>query len=282
MTGSYESYKAAMHDAWNGWWITWPLSRRVRVGDALDTSGGTLRTAGDLASREVTFDSSTAAPPASFTYDSNGSATVRFKLAGSDPQGFSVLTRADAGALVAFDRSSSLLVVYSSLTQEGMSDIRAVAGELVEQYWKGTWSEELVGVTDVISAGGGTVLAATGSGASAELRAGAAVGLGPVALVDLAGSVTVARSTRVGLQWVGSDVTPFYRVVRLHRTWLNNVKKEYGPRQPGLGAAPTPAPPILVEEARDAPDRVLEPVPATEQPAAYEEFEPGPDSEVLQ
>ena len=269
MTGSYDSYETAMRDAWEGWWVTWPLSRRVRVGDAFDTSGGTLRTAGDLAGRGVTFDLTAAAPAATFTYDSNGSASVRFKLAGDlpIPPGFSALTKADAGALVEFGRSSSVLVVYSGLTQQGMSDTRSVAEDLVRQYWKGSWPEELVGVTDVVSAAGGTVLAAAGSGASAELRASAGVGAGPITLLDLAGSVTVARAAQVGLQWVGSDVTPFYRVVRLKRTWLNNVKTQYGPRQPGLGAAPGAVPPILVEEARDEPEQVLERVPAGEQPA---------------
>jgi hypothetical protein len=267
VTGSYDSYEAAMRDAWQGWWLTWPLSRRVRVGDAFDTSGGTLRTAGDLAGHGVTFELSPGTPAATFTYDSNGSAAVRFKLAGAVPAGFSALTEADAGALVEFGRSSSVLVVYSGLRQEGMSDTRSVAGELIRQYWNGSWPEELVGVTDVITAAGGTVLAAAGSDASAELRAAAAAGAGPITLVDLAGSVTVARAAHVGLQWVGSDVTPFYRVVRLKRTWLNNVKTQYGPRQPGLGAAPGAVPPILVEEAQDDPDQVLEPVPAQEQPS---------------
>jgi len=276
VTGSYESYETAMRDAWEGWWVTWPLSRSVRVGDVFDTSGGTLRTAGDLAGRGVAFDIAAAAPPATFTYDSNGAAAVRFKLAGGLPQGFSALTKADAGALVEFDHAVAILVVYSGIAQEGMSDTRSVAGDLVRQFWKGSWPEELVGVTDVVTAAGGTVLAAAGSGASAELRATAAVGVGPSTLVDLAGNVTVARATHVGLQWVGSEVTPFYRVVRLKRTWLNHVKTQYGPRQPGRGAAPEPVPPILIEEARDAPDQVLEPVQAREQPP------PGPEPDAGQ
>jgi hypothetical protein len=110
-----------MHGGWQGWWINWPLSRRVRPGDAFDTSGGTLRTAGVLAGRGITFTSSPAAPPANFTFDSNGSASVRFKLAGATAQGFSVLTQTEAGTLVEFGGSSSVLVVYSGLTQEGMS-----------------------------------------------------------------------------------------------------------------------------------------------------------------
>jgi hypothetical protein len=76
----------------------------------------------------------------------------------------------------------------------------------------------------------------------------------------------VARSSHVGLQWVGSEVTPFYRVVRLKRTWLGNVKAKYGPREPGPGAAPMAVPPLLVEEAQDDPDQVLESVPGSEQP----------------
>src|SRR5687767_6996815 len=91
VTDSYETYQTTMRDAWEGWWVTWPLSRQVRVGDALDTSGGTVRTAGDVTGRGVAFAVSATAPAATFTYDSNGSAAVRFKLAGAVPQGFSAL-----------------------------------------------------------------------------------------------------------------------------------------------------------------------------------------------
>jgi hypothetical protein len=279
VASSFDSYAAAMRDAWEGWWLTWPLSMRVQVGDVFDTSGGTLRTAGDLATRQVSFQTSAPAPAAAFTYDSNGSAVVRFKLAGGIPDGFSALTEADAGALVEFESASAVLVIYSGLTQQGMSDTYSVAGDLVRRYWNGTWPEELAGVTDVVTAAGGTVLAAAGSGAAAELRAAAAAGAGPIALVDLAGRVTVARSSHVGLQWVGSNVTPFYRVVRLKHTWLGNIKALYGPRAPGRGAAPEPVPPLLVEEARDDPDQVLESVPAAEQPTLPAEQEAEPDRE---
>ncbi|GIE85181.1 hypothetical protein SAMN06264365_102246 [Actinoplanes regularis] len=258
MGDSLGSYRSAMRDAWRGWWINWPLSQRIRVGDVLDTTGDTIRPAGDLAKYGITFETGAAAPPADFLYDANGSVKVTFKLAGATPQGFSALAAADAGALVSFDGSSSVLALFTGLTQDRFADTRAVAAGLVRRYWSGDWAKELAGVTDVIAAAGGTVLAAAERDASAELRVDAHAGVGPIKLADLSGKVAVARSSAVGLQWTGTEVTPFYRVFRLRRDWLNRVETDYGPKQPGRGAAPGVVPPLLVEEARDDPDSVLE------------------------
>ena len=258
MGGSYDSYKAAMKDPWKGWWVAWPPIQRVRLGDVFDTSGGTLRTAGDLAAHGIGFDAVPGASAASFTYDSQGSISIRFKLAGSVPQGFSVLAETDAGALVEFTGAASVLAIYNGLTQEGFSDTRSVAADLARLYWNGRWDTGLVAVSDVVAAAVGTVLTATQRGASAELRVTASAAAGPVSLIDLAGNVAFARSTNVGMQWAGSDVTPFYRVVRLRKTWLARIKTAYGSRQPTRGAAPYPVPPLVIQEARDDPAAVLE------------------------
>lgn len=266
MASSYESYKAAMLDPWKGWWIAWPLSQHIEVGDVLDTSGGALRGAGNLAGRTISFKSSPGAPPGSFTYDAKGSVSIHFKAAGSVPQGFSALTEVDAGALVQFESDSSVLVVYSSLTQEGFSDARSVATDLARLYWDGHWDSKLVAVSDVVRAVGGLVLVATQRGASAELRATTSAAVGPLTLVDLAGDVSFARSANVGLRWAGSAVTPFYRVVRLRETWLHNIKTSYGPRQPRRGAGPESIPQIVLDEAHDDPGAVLESAAENEQP----------------
>jgi hypothetical protein len=261
MADSITPYRAAMKSAWPGWWVNWPLSRHVRVGDVLDTTGGTIRTAGDLAGRGITATTAPVASPADFLYDSKGAARVDFKLSGAAAQGFSALTQADAGALVTFGRTSAVLAIFTGLTQAGLGDTRSVAQGLVRRYRSDNWADELVVVNDVINASAGTLLAAADTDASAELRATVGLGSGALTLADLAGRVAIARATRVGMQWVGTDVTPFYQVFRLKRTWLAEIKVKYGPRQPVKGAAPEPVPPMLVEEAGDDPGRVLEPVP---------------------
>jgi hypothetical protein len=262
----YDDYKAAMRSLWKGWWIAWPPSQLVRVGDVFDISGGTQRRAGDLADKAVGFDSVPSARPSSFTYDSNGSVKIRFKEAGSIPHGFSALAKMDVGALIEFARDSAILVVYNGLSQEGFRDNRSVAAELTRLYWDGKWDAELVAVSEVVSAADGTVLTARQRGASAELQATAAAQIGPLKLVDLAGQDSFTRLTEVGLKWVGSALTPFYRVVRLRETWLNKIKTSYGSPQPGRGAAPVPVPPLLLEEAGDDPANVIENASEEEQP----------------
>ncbi|WP_250036291.1 hypothetical protein [Paractinoplanes maris] len=273
MADSYTSYRTAMNDAWRGWWVNWPLSRHIRVGDVFGTSDDTLSTAGDLADRGVTFELATAVPQADFTYDAQGTAKVEFKLAGAaGPPVFKALADVDAGALVSFSRSTSALVLYTGLTQQGMRDTRSVATGLVRRYWSDDWADDLIVVHDVITATGATVLASATTDASAELRAAAKVGAGPITLADLSGTAALARSDGLGLQWVGTQATPFFRVFRLHRTWLSNIKVKY-PKQDVKGAAPEPIPPLLLEEAADAPDQVLEEVPPGEQPTAARDEE---------
>lgn len=266
MGDSYDNYKAAMQDPWPGWWIAWPPTQRISLGDVFDRSGGVQRAAGNLADRRITYQIAQGTPPASFSYDAQGSVTAHFKAAGSSPQGFSALAKADAGALVQFARAQSVLAVYGNLIQEGFSDIPAVAAELARLYWDGRWPTDLVAVSDVIMAATGLLATATAAGASAELRVSVSARAGPVSLVDLAGQAAFARTEHVGMQWVGTKVTPFYRVVGLRKTWLARIVKDYGPRQPGRGAAPEPVPPLVLDEARDEPDAVLESPPQDARP----------------
>lgn len=140
MSGSYDSYVAAMREAWKGWWVVWPLTQHARVGDVYDIDAvGAVRRAGTLATRNIAFSCDPGGPAAAFTYDSAGTAKIRLKAAGSSADGFSALAAADAGALVTFDRASSVLVILDSVTQQGMTDTRSVAAALVKEYWAGRW-----------------------------------------------------------------------------------------------------------------------------------------------
>src|SRR5262245_20462050 len=111
MPSSYALYKEAMEKEWPKWWITWPLSKTIRIGDVLDTTGDVLRSAGTLRDRGIGFQTSPGAPPSFWKFDSNGSAVVRFKTAGSSVEGFSALASADAGALVEFKGDTTILVI---------------------------------------------------------------------------------------------------------------------------------------------------------------------------
>jgi len=258
MANAYESYRRAMSDPWRSWCATWPLSMPVRPGALFTVAGGTLRTAGTLGAAAIGFDLAAAARPGVFVYDAAGSVSVRFKAAGGTPSGFSALAAADAGALIDFHQDGSMLVVYQGVTQRGFADTRALAAKLVEQLHAKRWADDLVAVTDVVSAKAGTVLIAHQGGASAELRIRATLGSGPAELADLAAGASVARSHRLGFEWTGTRLTPFFRVVRVRQTWLGRVKTEYASHFDVARVTAAPVPAALLEEARDNPSAIFE------------------------
>ncbi|MEU1626693.1 hypothetical protein ABZ746_15470 [Streptomyces sp. NPDC020096] len=266
MAQVYEAYRDAVRDVWGGWWLAWPLSQRVAVGDVLRSLDGSVRSAGTLQERRVEVRLTAPGAPGEFTYDAGGAAELRFKAAGSADAAFSSVAVGDAGALVRFGRSAGTLIAYRGLTQTGLTDVGELAAALLRLYWKGDWDDGMLAVTDVVHAESSTVLVASEAGATAELRLSATAGTGPLRLADLAGGAALTRGENLGLRWLADDVTPFYRLVRIRRKWLGGVRAEFGPPQPGRGFTDLPVPPVLLEEAQDDPDVLLEPVPPGEQP----------------
>jgi hypothetical protein len=265
MKDLYATYRDAVNDVWRGWWIAWPLSKRVALGDVLHKANGQVRPAGTLTDQGIPFAACSGTPHNDYMYDTQGSASVQFKTAGAAMDGVTALAVADFGAVVRFEKNNSALIIYRTLTETGVTNERALATELVRLTWD-KWDNSLLAVAHVINAASGTILTSAGSSASAELRLQAGAGQAQLGLADLAGRASLAGSRHLGLHWTGVDSTPFFRVVRLRKGWFGKVKEDYGPRQPGRGAAHLPVPPVLLEEAQDDPASVLEKVTSEEQP----------------
>ncbi|MGD6747744.1 hypothetical protein ACOKM3_38580 [Streptomyces sp. BH106] len=270
--GSYEAYRKALNDVYRGWWLTWPLTERVKVGEVRKLHRTGSVAAGSLADRGIEVKPGPAGAPGDITYDAGGTVAVIFKAAGVAADGFSTVAAAEAGALVQFQDEHSALIVYTGLEQSGLADLAELADSLVRRLWRGDWDPDLLVVSDVIAARAGTVLVADRAGASAELRLEGAVGPGSLQLVDLAGRGAFSTSSRLGLNWTGTNLTPCYRVARVRKTWLNRVREEYGTPQPGRGLAAGPVPPLLLDEARHEAGAVVEHV---EQAQDLDHLEPG-------
>ncbi|NGN65803.1 hypothetical protein G5C51_18120 [Streptomyces sp. A7024] len=263
--GAYTAYRGALRDVFAGWWVAWPLSQTVRVGEVRRLHGGGSVTAGELGKWGVEVAERTTGAPGDVTYDAGGSVSVQFKAVGGTVPGIATLLPADAGALVEFKDERSALIVYSGLRQRGLPDVAGLTDGLVRKMWRGEWDPALLVVTDVIHARAGTVLTSERDGAVAELRMTAG-GAGPLQLIDLAGRVTFSRASHLGLNWTGTDITPVYRVLRVRKGWWRGFKAEYGTPQPGRGAAAEPVPELLLDEAREDPGTVLEQLDGGEQP----------------
>jgi hypothetical protein len=269
LVSSFSVYQDAMKSEWPGWWVTWPLSISLSVGNVIGTEGHVLRLAGSAEDKGLTCDISEVGSSDLFKYDSNGTVSVRFKAAGTAAQGFEAIAAADAGALIKFAHSTALLVVFRNLMTLSVANVRDLAAQLLKQYWDGRWPDDLAVVTDVVSVARGAVFAAATSGGAVELRASATVT--PMTLADVAGGATVVSSKNLGMEWTGTQFTPFFRVVKLRQSWIGSVKADYGPRQRGSFALPpAPVPSDLMEQAQENPSNMLE-WPSTTSPIMFDE-----------
>ncbi|MEU2655730.1 hypothetical protein ABZ615_10410 [Streptomyces sp. NPDC007325] len=223
-------------------------------------SADSLVPIGTLAENGITATSVTPSTRDELSWSTQGQVEVTFKGAGKPGAGvFSALADAEAGALVTFKRANAVLVSYRGLSESRLASQPALAAEMVRRYWAGTWPREWCVVSHLVQAEQGTVLAGGESGSAVELAARATIGPAPAVIADLSAKLKVARSQGLALEHLGEAMTPFFRVLRLRRRFLNGVEAEFGsPKHRTASEKPRAIPQGIVEEAHDDPEAVLE------------------------
>jgi len=242
-----------------GWWPVWPLSTRYTVGDVCSVHDGQLLKAGTLKTLGVPIRSTRSGHHDSLVHDSQGAVAVTLKASGATGPLFSALSDVDAGAHLRFTRDRTVFAAFPGMQESGEPEPYRLARPLVELYFRKQWEPGWVAVTHVLTAASATVLISEGGQAEAELRLGAGVVAGPVRVADLAGQVSLARSEKIGVHWLGdTGATPFVRVVRLRRRWWHKVDADFAPRQRIKGLAPRDIPVRLLDQADTDPGEVIE------------------------
>ena len=256
MADVYRVFVRALQNLWGpGYWVAWPPSQRLSLGDVgVIEKGLFVRTEG-LAELGVDVSAEAGSARASLTYDSGGTASVTFKASGDSPTGFQGLAQADAGALVQFGTANGVLCVYDDLRETRVQRLEPLTATLIEWFWAGRWREDHAVVTHLVSARSATILVGAASGAQAELRASATAGGGPATLGQLGANMSVARRQHIGFELVGSGLTPFFRLLRLRRTFMGRITTQHGR---GAGPAQRPVPVEVMEEALESPASVFE------------------------
>ncbi|OEJ28897.1 hypothetical protein AS594_35225 [Streptomyces agglomeratus] len=255
------SFISELSGLWGeGYWVTWHPSTRHSLGDIGTVSAGSLVPISTLEENGITSLALTPETRDELSWRTKGQVDVTFKAVGNTAGGvFSALADAQAGALVEFKGDNSVLVSYRGLTESRLASQPVLAAEMVSRYWAGTWPKEWCVVSHLVTAEHGTVLAGGEKGSTVELAAQATVGPAPAAIADLAVRMKVARSKGLTLELLGEAMTPFFRILRLRRKFLNGIEAVYGASPLRIGSGrPSEIPQDILEEARSDPDTVLE------------------------
>jgi hypothetical protein len=264
MPNTKRLFVKAMHDAWgDGYWVTWLPSTRYRLGDIGQIDGsGQLIGISTMAEQDIMSTTTQGETKDELTWRSSGDVNVTFKATGSTSDQFHALAAAQAGARVEFSGSKGVLVAYRGLSETRLTNQPALAVELLARYAKGTWDVDWCVISQIVVAESGTVLIAGDGKSTAELAADGSVGSGPITVADLSANVRVAHSNGLGLEFLGADVTPFFRVLRLRKRFLRGIEAQYGSAQRFRTAFDLSAdvPVDFTEEALDDHEAILETV----------------------
>jgi hypothetical protein len=241
-----------------GYWATWQPNVRHTLGevgviehgmlvsiDHLRDQGLALEPEAQTTSRDVV------------TYRSNEAIRVTMKAAGTASAGLLALSAAEAGAVVEFGHDGGIVLDLSGVQETRLPRQQDLAKHVVSRWRQGEWRENQVVVTHLLAARSGTILAAAGSGARAELRFTAPQPALPVE-ANLSAGFEVAHSEALSVRIAGKELTPVFRVIGLKTTWLGRIKTVYGSVQPfRTGALTDDAFDDLLAEAEEEPEVVL-------------------------
>lgn len=279
MPSTKRLFVSAMRKAWgDGYWVAWLPATRYQLGDIGQVDGaGQLVGITSMAEQGITVAATQSAAKDELTWRSSGDVNITFKAAASTSDQFQALAKADVGARVEFTGSNGILVAYRGLSETRLTNQPVLAIELLTRYAQGTWDLNWCVISQIVAAASGTVLIAGNGRSAAELKGNGSVGSGPATVADLSANVQVARSTGLGLEFVGVDVTPFFRVLRLRKRFLRGIKAQYGSIEKFRTAFDRSAdvPSDFTEEAQDDYEAILETVPQPDEVAIPEPYDSG-------
>ncbi len=214
---------------------TWLPIVRVAPGDVGRITDFQFTPLGNLGHFGVPFHLEEGGAPSDIEYYSAGSVSIALKLAGEAPVPGSVLTQAEAGLRVTFGRENAVAFRCSGCTSARIPDQLSLGKQVLALHERGEWPEDLVVVTEVISAGAATVLISSAVNASVDLRAGGRIGSGPVNLAAGDAGFQVVRASNMGMQVVAeTGLTPLIRTSGVRaRLFRPRVFRGGGPRRPG-------------------------------------------------
>lgn len=254
MTDIHRVFIEALQHLWGpDYWVAWPPGTKLALGDVGFVRDGRFTPTGPLS--DYDFEIENAGARSELTYDSDGAVSVTFKGAGESPDGFHAIAAAELGARVCFGRERAVLAAYADVRETRIRMLRDLAEQLTSRFLARQWSSEDAVVTHLVRARSATILVGAGRESQAELRLGASAAVSGVSLGTLAVNASVAYRDRLGLAFTGLEVTPFFRLLRLRRSFTGRLQQQYGR---GIADAPTRMPASVIEEAVSDPDRVVE------------------------
>ncbi len=197
---------------------TWLPTIQVSVGDIGRIEQYQYQPLTSLEKLGVPFQVTAGQVQADFEYSSSGAVSLGFKAAGQAPLPGSALTLAEAGVHIHFSRENAVVFRAAGCASTVIANRGELEEEIIRRYKAGEWKKEWVVLMEVVSAASATILIASGSGASLDLRAAGQLSAAHFNLADVQAGIQVAQEANIATKIIAaSRLTPLFKAAGIRQ-----------------------------------------------------------------
>lgn len=191
---------------------TWLPSYNLSLGDiiSIGDDGGILRQS-TLERQGISFEIREGESPFNTDNEMNADVDITPALQASTPAIGNVITYAEVGFDVHFNRDNSVVFKLSGPRLYSIDFLAELAPVILEKYREGSWQKEWMIVTELIKADSGTIIIAASAGTSISLRLQASVNAGPIEITNPLLTFDSSANTEITGTYIMSNITPLYR-----------------------------------------------------------------------
>ncbi|QIL40707.1 hypothetical protein G7074_16410 [Pedobacter sp. HDW13] len=211
-----------------GYRATWDPGRPLKIGfiGKLDSSG-VLAIYSSLENEGIPMDIFVDDSTADMDFTSSDSVTISMKVSGSAPVLGSALTLSEAGVNFEFKNDEGIVFQTTGNKTSQLINLGKITKLILEKYEDGSWDEDWVVVTELVSADSATIIISNSSGANLDLKANAGIGASGIKITDAALDFSVARQHGSTLKYIAQNgLTPLYKIMGIRDPFIGSVSVE--------------------------------------------------------
>ena len=218
MTSVKKQYIKEMKKRYGGYHATWAPGVPLQVGDigTFDNDGGFSKIA-NLANLNIPFEICPDEAGDQLDYSSQGSSSVTAKLSGAVAPNGSVLAEGDAGIIVEFSKTNSILFKAKDVTYPSINNQIQLEKDIIELYKNGKWKKEWCVITELAVAESATIIISNSANSRIELKANANLEAATINIADAAFNFSIQSARNLNTTIIAQGgVTPLFIAKKLN------------------------------------------------------------------
>ena len=231
MASASQFYLDHIYAVSSGYRATWDPDLPVRVGDLVKIDDyGVVNIQGSLTDKGIQPDVRISTTAMGLDYSSQRGIQVNIKAAGTVPV-TGALTNADAGFNIQFGSDKGVIFKLNGYKTQVIANLGDIEAKVLALYRNQAWPDDLLIITNLITADTSTIIISDKGSASLDLKAKANINVADLDLTNASLGLSTVQKTGSIVQFVATQgISPLYKVMGLRCSFLGMGSKHLDTR----------------------------------------------------